>query len=71
MRLFRYAHEILGVTPRETVHVAASQPLDMAVCKELGIRAFWVNLRGEEIDAKLLPFSEVADVGQAARLILD
>jgi 2-haloacid dehalogenase len=71
LRLFRFAHEMLGVTPHETVHVAASQPLDMAVCKELGIRAFWVNRRGEEIDAKLLPFSEVADLSQAARLILN
>jgi 2-haloacid dehalogenase len=67
LRLFRHAHAMLGVTPREVVHVAASQPLDMAVCRTLGIRAFWVNRRGEKAEAQYLPFTEVADIGQAAR----
>ena len=69
LRLFRHAHAVLGVTPAAVVHVAASQPLDMAVCRVLGIRAFWVNRRGEQAEAQYLPFTEVADVGQAARLI--
>ena len=69
LRLFRYAHAVLGVTPREVVHVAASQPLDMAVCKELGIRAFWVNRRAEKIEPQYLPFTEVTDLGQAVRQI--
>lgn len=67
LRLFRHAHAALGVTPREVVHVAASQPLDMAVCKVLGIRAFWVNRRGEAAETRYLPFTEVADLGHAAR----
>jgi 2-haloacid dehalogenase len=68
-RLFRFAHAALGVTPDEVIHVAASQPLDMAVCKDLGIRAFWVNRRGERAEAQWLPFTEVKDVAEAARLI--
>jgi 2-haloacid dehalogenase len=68
-RLFVFAHAALGVTPAEVIHVAASQPLDMAVCKELGLRAFWVNRRGEQAEAQWLPFTEVKDVAEAARLI--
>ena len=70
LALFRHAHTVLGVTPAETIHVAASQPLDMAVCKAMGIRAFWVNRRGEAADPQWLPFTEVKDVAEAARLIL-
>jgi 2-haloacid dehalogenase len=40
-RLCRHAHAALGGGPAETIHVAASQPLDMA----MGIRAFRVNRR--------------------------
>jgi 2-haloacid dehalogenase len=69
-RLFHHAHEVLGVTPTETVHVAASQPLDMAVCKALGIRAYWVNRRRETADPQWHPFTEVNDVAEAARSIL-
>ena len=70
LALFRHAHAVLGVTPADTVHVAASQPLDMAACKAMGIPAFWVNRRGETAEAQWLPFTEVTDVAEAARLIL-
>ena len=70
LRLFQHAHAVLGVTPAETVHVAASQPLDMAVCKALGIRAYWVNRRAEAADPQWLPFTEVKDVAEAMRSIL-
>lgn len=70
LRLFHHAHMVLGVTPRQTVHVAASQPLDMAVCKVLGIRAYWVNRRAETADPQWLPFTEVKDVAEAAGSIL-
>ena len=70
LRLFRHAHEVLEVTPQETVHVAASQPLDMAACKALGLRAYWVNRRGETADRQWPPFTEVKDVAEAARSIL-
>jgi 2-haloacid dehalogenase len=70
LRLFHHAHKVLGVTPQQTVHVAASQPLDMAVCKALGIRAYWVNRRAETADPQWLPFTEVKDVAEAAGYIL-
>lgn len=69
-RLFHHAHAVLGVTPADTVHVAASQPLDMAVCRALGIRAYWVNRRAETADPQWYPFTEVRDVAEAARSIL-
>ena len=69
-RLFQHARAVLGVQSAETIHVAASQPLDMAVCKALGIRAFWVNRRGEEVEREWLPFTEVRNVAEAAQLIL-
>lgn len=69
-RLFRHAHAVLGVGPAEVIHVAASQPLDMAVCKAMGTRAFWVNRRGEAAETQWLPFTEVTDVAEAARVIL-
>ena len=69
LKLFEHAHAVLGVTPAETIHVAASQALDMAVCKAMGIRAFWVNRRGETAEPQWLPFTEVKDVAEAARLI--
>lgn len=69
LRLFRHAHQVLGVTPAEVVHIAASQPLDMAVCRVLGIRAFWVNRRNEPADAQYRPFTEVATVAEAVALL--
>lgn len=68
-RLFRHAHAVLGVGPAEVIHVAASQPLDIAVCKAMGIRAFWINRRGESAETQWLPFTKVKDVAEAARLI--
>ena len=56
-----------GVTPGEVVHIAASQPLDMAVCRVMGIRAFRVNRRGEPAEAQYRPFAEVTTVAEAAR----
>jgi len=70
LRLFRHAHEVLDVTAQRTVHVAASQPLDMAVCKALGIRAYWVNRRAESADPQWRPFTEAKDVAEAAVSIL-
>ncbi|CAN5459244.1 haloacid dehalogenase type II [soil metagenome] len=69
LRLFRHAHQVLGVTPGEVVHIAASQPLDMAVCRVLGIRAFWVNRRNETAEERYRPFTEVATVAEAVPLL--
>ncbi len=70
LRLFRHAHAVLDVTPQQTLHVAASQPLDMAACKALGIGAYWVNRRAETADPQWRPFTEVKDVAEAAVSIL-
>jgi FMN phosphatase YigB (HAD superfamily) len=59
-----------GAGPAEVSHVAASQPLDMAVWKAMGLRACWVNPRSEKAESQWLPFTEVKDVAEAARLIL-
>jgi len=69
LRLFRYAHQVLDVTPAEVVHIAASQPLDMAVCRVLGIRAFWVNRRNEAAEERYKPFTEVTTVAEAVGLL--
>jgi 2-haloalkanoic acid dehalogenase type II len=69
LRLFHHAHQVLGVTPAEVVHIAASQPLDMAVCRVLGIRAFWVNRRNEAAEEKYRPFTEVTTVAEAVGLL--
>jgi 2-haloalkanoic acid dehalogenase type II len=69
LRLFRHAHQVLGVTPAEVVHIAASQPLDMAVCRVLGIRAFWVNRRNEQAEVQYRPFTEVTTVAEAVGLL--
>lgn len=67
LRLFQHAHAVLGVTPGEVIHIAASQPLDMAVCRVMGIRAFWVNRRGEMAEEQYKPFTEVTTIAEAAR----
>jgi FMN phosphatase YigB (HAD superfamily) len=51
------------------VHIAASQPLDMAVCRVLGIRAFWVNRRNEAAEEQCKPFTEVTTVAEAVGLL--
>lgn len=35
----------------------------------MGIGAFWANRHGEAVEAQWLPFNEVKDVAEAARLI--
>ena len=47
-RLFDYAYDKMGVTKDETVHVAMGMIHDMQACHELGVRAIWINRRGEK-----------------------
>jgi 2-haloacid dehalogenase len=68
-RLFQHAHKVLGVTPREVVHVAMSQGLDMAVCKVLGIRAFWVNRGREQAEEQYRPYTEVKNLTEVLPLL--
>lgn len=67
--LFRHAHQVLGVDPDGVLHVAASQALDLTVCKAMGIRAIWVNRRGETLDKGLTPLGEVTDLTGLPSLI--
>jgi 2-haloalkanoic acid dehalogenase type II len=68
--LFRYAHDVLDVTPQRVVHVAASQALDLTVCKSMGIRAIWVNRRGETLEPGSEPLAEVRDLKAVPALLL-
>ncbi|QET05097.1 haloacid dehalogenase type II [Cupriavidus pauculus] len=42
-RLFDYAHEQLGVTKEEVVHICASPHLDHAAARDIGFRCVWVD----------------------------
>ncbi|VVE54679.1 haloacid dehalogenase, type II [Pandoraea capi] len=42
-RLFDYAHEQLGVTKDEVVHICASPHLDHAAARDIGFRCVWVD----------------------------
>jgi hypothetical protein len=44
---------------------------DMKVCHELGLRAIWVNRRGEVGNADWLPYTEVSDLKEAGNLLLE
>lgn len=68
--LFEYAWRTMGVSPNETVHVAMGMYWDMKACHELGLRAIWVNRRGETGNPAWLPYTEVSNLQQAADLLL-
>jgi len=42
-RLFRHAHEQLGVGLDEVLHICASPHLDLVVARELGFRCVWID----------------------------
>jgi 2-haloacid dehalogenase len=42
-RLFDYAHEVLGVTKDEVVHICASPHLDHAAARDIGFRCVWID----------------------------
>lgn len=42
-RLFDYAHEQLGVTKDDVVHICASPHLDHAAARDIGFRCVWVD----------------------------
>lgn len=42
-RLFNYAHEQLGVSRDEVVHICASPHLDHAAARDMGFRCVWVD----------------------------
>lgn len=42
-RLFSYAHEQLGVTRDEVVHICASPTLDHTAARDMGFRCVWID----------------------------
>jgi 2-haloacid dehalogenase len=69
-QIFDYAHRAMGVTKDETIHVAMSMILDMQACHGLGIRAIWINRRGEKGNPDWLPYEELPDLKRVPELLL-
>lgn len=42
-RLFDYAHEQLGVSKNDVVHICASPHLDLAAARDMGFRCVWID----------------------------
>jgi 2-haloacid dehalogenase len=42
-RLFEYAHEQLGITKDDLVHICASPHLDHAAARDIGFRCVWID----------------------------
>jgi len=51
-KIFAHAHDSLGVSPDEVVHICASPHLDHAAARDIGFRCVWID-RGT--GRKLLP----------------
>ncbi|MEB2846756.1 haloacid dehalogenase type II [Rhizobiales bacterium RZME27] len=68
--IFEYGYRQMGVTPEETVHVAMGMYTDMKACHELGLRAIWVNRRGENGNPDWRPYTEVRDLRGATDLLM-
>lgn len=61
-RLFAYAHERLGVSAADVVHVGAGYATDMVPAFELGLARIWINRRGEKADPSRPPSAELPDL---------
>lgn len=61
-RLFEHAHQVMGVTKDETIHVAMSMTLDVQACHQLGIRSVWVNRLGDAGNPAWQPYVELPDL---------
>lgn len=68
-QLFLHAHEVMGVTKEQTVHVAMGQFSDLKVCKELGIRCVWINRKDEPLNADWQPEAVLKDLSGLPALL--
>lgn len=68
-RLFAYAHQRLGVTAAEVLHVGAGYATDMVPAFELGLARIWINRRGEQADAAMPPTAELPDLSNLERTV--
>ena len=41
--IFAHAHQALGVTAAEVVHICASPQLDLAAARDIGFRCVWID----------------------------
>ncbi|MEK1941718.1 MAG: haloacid dehalogenase type II [Pseudomonas sp.] len=68
-RLFNYAHEQLGVSRDEVVHICASPHLDHAAARDMGFRCVWVDRgTGRQLLADYRPDATVATLDQVPAL---
>jgi len=61
-RLFAYAHQRLGVSADDVVHVGAGYATDMVPAFELGLARIWINRRKEKADPSMPPTAELPDL---------
>lgn len=68
-RLFQHAHEVMGVTKDETIHIAMGQVTDLKVCQELDIRCVWIDREGEPLDPAWHPDAVLKDLSELPQLL--
>lgn len=68
-RLFDYAHEQLGVSREQVVHICASPHLDHAAARDMGFRCVWVDRgTGRQLLPDYCPDATVATLDQVPEL---
>jgi 2-haloacid dehalogenase len=61
-QLFLHAHAAIGATPDQTIHVGMGQVTDLKVCREMGIRAVWIDRMGETLNPDWAPAAILPDL---------
>ncbi|MEN0105724.1 MAG: haloacid dehalogenase type II [Pseudomonas sp.] len=70
-RLFAYAHQQLGVSREQVVHICASPHLDHAAARDMGFRCVWVDRgTGRQLLPDYRPDATVATLDQVAELFV-
>lgn len=69
-RMFRFAHQKLGVRPRDVLHVGAGWETDMVPGSELGLKRIWINRLGQAVpDPALAPTAILPDLSGLPALV--
>jgi 2-haloacid dehalogenase len=68
-RLFAYAHERLGVSADDVLHVGTGYATDMVPAFELRLARLWINRRGERADLSMPPTAELPDLSRLEETI--
>lgn len=70
--IFAHAHDRLGVTRRDIVHVCASPHLDLAAARDMDFRCIWINRGNGRIPlADYTPDAEFATLDEVPGLFRD